>query len=525
MNKMVVNRHDKLFVTSDAATILKECDVVHPAAKMLCIAAEQQEVESGDATNFVLAFSGALLKNAKILINKGLYPSDIISGYSKAGDFALEELEKLSATSVEDIRSVSQVAHVMRAVICSKQPLYADFLGNLIAEACIATLAEKNATQRPFNVENIRVCKVLGAGITDSRTVRGLVLTRDTAGSIKSATNAKIAVLATGIDIGKTETKGNVILNSAKDLLEFSKGEEESIEQVVKAISDVGVKVVVSGGNVSDIAMHYIERYDMMCFKTTSKFELQRICRATGATPLVRLGAPTAEELGLCSSVSVEEIGSTKVTIFRQDKEESQVSTIVIRGATNNKMDDVERAIDDGVNMYKGMTRDNRYVAGGGAAEMELSARIAKFAESCAGLEQHAMRKYGESFEVIARTIAENSGFNATEVVSNLRISHQKGNQFDGVDVRELVAPKKEDKKESTATATNNTNNNNKEPEKAEHVDNMKEEGVFDHLNTKSTAIKLSTEAAVTILRIDHIIMAKEAGGPRLPPQGSRDGD
>jgi len=508
MNKMVVNRHEKTFVTSDSATIVKEVDVVHPAAKMLCIAAEQQEVESGDGTNFVLTFSGALLKNAKSLINNGLYPSDIISGYSKAVDFAQAEIEKLSATSVEDIYQVSQVSHVMRAVISSKQHLYAEFLANLISEACIATLPPKSATQRPFVVENIRVCKVLGSGITDSRIVKGLVLTRDVAGSIRSANNAKVAVLATGIDIGKTETKGNVVLSSAKDLLDFSKGEEESIEQVVKAISDVGVKVVVSGGNISDIAMHYLERYGMLVFKTSSKFELQRICRATGANPLVRLGAPTAEELGSCTYVGVEEIGSTRVTIFRQAADESQVSTIIIRGATNNRMDDVERAIDDGVNMFKGMTRDNRYVAGGGSAEMELSVRLTKFADSCSGLEQHAIRKYGESFEVIARTIAENNGFNATEVVSNLRISHQKGNQNDGVDVRDVVVGKEKEGEE-----------------KAEHVADMKETGVFDHLLSKSTAIKLATEAAVTILRIDHIIMAKEAGGPRLPPQGARDSD
>eukprot|EP01089_Gocevia_fonbrunei_P014198 TRINITY_DN3833_c0_g1_i1.p1 TRINITY_DN3833_c0_g1~~TRINITY_DN3833_c0_g1_i1.p1 ORF type:complete len:543 (-),score=141.93 TRINITY_DN3833_c0_g1_i1:55-1683(-) len=494
MNKMIINKHDSLSITNDAATIIKGVDVYHPAAKMLSMASEQQEQEHGDGTNFVISFGGNLLKNAEALLRSGLHPSDIVAGYIKAGEKAQEYLETLTAFKSDDLANIEQVSYCIRAVIASKQYGYEKFLSNLIAKACVQILPKN---QKSFNVENVRVCKILGGGVTDSKVVKGFVTARNLSGTIKHVTSAKIAVFAAGVDISKTETKGNVILKSAQDLAGFSKGEEELMEEIIKSISAVGTKVIVSGGVVGDLATHYIERYNMMLLKTPSKFELMRICRATGATPLVRLGAPTPEELGFCDVVSEEEIGSTKVTIFRQDEEESLVSTIVVRASTRNRLDDIERAIDDGVNVFKGLTKDSRLVAGAGAVEIELSRLLDSFGDSSAGLDQYAIKKYAQAFEVIPRTLAETSGFNATEVLATLFAAHQEGKKNDGVDVDSELG--------GTVNALDT--------------------GILDHQLTKASAIKLATDAAVTILRVDQIIMAKDAGGPTLPRQGNRDGD
>lgn len=253
--------------------------------------------------------------------------------------------------------------------------------------------------------------------------------------------------------------------------------------------------MLVSGGTVSDMAMHFIERYKMMIIKTPSKFQLRRICKAVGATPLVKIGAPTQEELGYCDVVNVEEIGSTQVTIFRQNKEDSAVSTLVVRGSTDNIMDDVERAIDDGVNVYKSLCKDARFVPGAAAAEIELARRLQIFADSTPGLEQYAIRKYAESFEVIARTLAETSGFNATELISNLYAAHTKGTTSAGIDI-----------------------------ESGEVVD-ASQLGILDLLVTKQNAIRLATATATTVLRVDQIIMSKPAGGPKPPKQGPMDAD
>lgn len=494
MNKMVVNHLEKLFVTNDAATIMKELDVIHPAAKMLVMAAQQQEQENGDGTNLVVVLGGEFLSKAEDLLQAGLHPSEIISGYEKAGKKALEILNELVVHKVENVRDVQQVSLAIKSAVSSHLYGYHEIIAPLIADACVK-VCPKNPTQ--FNVENVRVAKILGMGVSDTVVVNGFVLTRGAEGTVKHVKDAKIAVYAAGIDLGKTETKGTLEIKNAEGLLNFAKGEEKQMEDTIKAIADSGVKVLVSGSNVSDMAMHFIERHKIMIVKTPSKFQLRRICKAVGATPLVKIGAPTQEELGHCDEVTVEEIGSTQVTIFRQSKEDSAVSTLVVRGSTDNIMDDVERAIDDGVNVYKSLCKDSRFVPGAAASEIELARRLQIFADSTPGLEQYAIRKYAESYEVIARTLAENSGSNATELISNLYAAHTKGTTSAGVDIESQTG----------------------------NIIDATQQSILDLLLTKHNAIRLSTAATATILRVDQIIMSKAAGGPKPPKQGPMDAD
>jgi T-complex protein 1 subunit theta len=493
MCKMVIDQHDKLFVTSDAATIVKELDIVHPAAKMLVLASQMQEQEIGDGTNFVIVFGGELLQQAEALIHNGLHPADILSGFEKATKKALETLEGMTVKTIDDPRNMEQVTTALKSIISAKQFGYEDLLAPLIAQACIQILP-KDA--KNFNVDNVRVAKVLGGGVVDTTLVKGFVLARDSEGTIKHVTNAKVAIFVNGIDIPKPDNKATVLIKSAEQLKKFSKEEEQEMEGYIKGIAESGAKVLVSGANVSDIAMHFIERYKMMVVKSPSKFNLRRICKATGATPLVRLGAPMAEELGFADVVTVEEIGSTKCTIFRQEAEDSRISTLVVRAATHNILDDIERAIDDAVNAYKVLVRDGRLVAGGGATEIELSRKLQAAAEATPGLDQYAMRKYGEAFEVIPRTLAENAGLVPTEVISTLYAAHARGETASAVDIDGGGQPR-----------------------------SAVELGVFDSLLTKYWAIKYASEAAITVLRVDQIIMAKPAGGPKARPPRAADAD
>eukprot|EP01112_Ceratiomyxa_fruticulosa_P006982 TRINITY_DN1798_c0_g1_i1.p1 TRINITY_DN1798_c0_g1~~TRINITY_DN1798_c0_g1_i1.p1 ORF type:complete len:540 (-),score=130.49 TRINITY_DN1798_c0_g1_i1:116-1735(-) len=490
-NKMVVNHLEKLFVTNDAATIMKELDVVHAAARMLVLAAQMQESEVGDGTNLVVILAGELLKQAESLLQIGLHPSEIIAGYEKAGKKALEDLETLVVHKLDDVRDEAKVTHCLKTVLSSKQYGYEDLLAPMIAKACIQ-VCPKNA--KNFNVDNVRVTKILGMGVSDSQVLKGFVLPRPAEGTIKHVTDAKIAVFSAGIDIGKTETKGTVKITNAEELLNFNKGEEKAMEEFIHGVAEAGVKVLVSGSTISELALHYIERYNMMVVKIPSKFQLRRVCKTVGATPLVKFGVPTAEELGHCDVVTVEEIGSTRVTIFRQDGEDSQVSTIVVRGSTDNIMDDVERAIDDGVNVYKAMCRDPRFVAGAGASEVEIARRVSTFGDGVSGLDQYAIQHFAQAFEIIPRTLAENAGLQANKVVSNLYAAHQKGHADFGLNVE-------------TGEVASSTSL-----------------GFLDLLGTKTYAIRLATNTAITVLRVDQIIMSKPAGGPKPPKQGPMDG-
>lgn len=422
-----------MILTSDAATILRELDVVHPAAKLLVMASQQQEAEMGDATNLVIVLAGELLRKAEDLLRMGLKTSDIVTGYEKAQKMALDTLEQLSVDKVEDIRDQDELSKAIRTVVASKQNGTEDFLADLVAEAVLAVLPKNPAN---FNVDNIRVVKIMGGSLEQSRVVKGMVFPKEPDGAIKKAKRAKVGVFSCPIDTSQTETKGTVLLHNAKEMMDFTKGEESQLEAAIKELHDVGLRVVIAGSTVGDLALHYLNRYGILVIKILSKFELRRICRVVGATPLARLGAPMPEETGSIDVVETLEIGGDRVTVFRQENEVTRTATLVLRGATQNHLDDVERAVDDGVNVVKAITRDPRLVPGAGATETQLVERLTALGEKTPGLSQYAIKKYGEAFEVVPRTIAESAGLDATEVLSRLYAAHTKQDDWTtGVDI------------------------------------------------------------------------------------------
>ncbi|CAK7319219.1 T-complex protein 1 subunit theta isoform X1 [Vulpes vulpes] len=494
MNKMVINHLEKLFVTNDAATILRELEVQHPAAKMIVMASHMQEQEVGDGTNFVLVFAGALLELAEELLRIGLSVSEVIEGYEIACKKAHEILPDLVCCSAKNLRDVDEVSTLLHTSIMSKQYGNEVFLAKLIAQACVSIFPDSGH----FNVDNIRVCKILGSGIYSSSVLHGMVFKKETEGDVTSVKNAKIAVYSCPFDGMITETKGTVLIKTAEELMNFSKGEENLMDSQVKAIADTGANVIVTGGKVADMALHYANKYNIMLVRLNSKWDLRRLCKTVGATALPRLTPPVLEEMGHCDSVYLSEVGDTQVVVFKHEKEDGAISTIVLRGSTDNLMDDIERAIDDGVNTFKVLTRDKRLVPGGGATEIELAKQITSYGETRPGLEQYAIKKFAEAFEAIPRALAENSGVKANEVISKLYAVHQEGNKNVGLDIEAEVPA----------------------------VKDMLEAGILDTYLGKYWAIKLATNAAITVLRVDQIIMAKLAGGPKAPkPQGNWDKD
>lgn len=493
MNKMIINHIEKLFVTNDAATIINELEVEHPAAKLLVFASKMQESEVGDGTNFVIIFAGALLHAAEELLRLGITTSEIVEGYESALNKALDILPTLVVHEVKDVHSEGQVKKGIRTSIMSKQYGNEDILASLVTHACISILPEKTT----FNVDNVRVCKILGGGLNMSQVIQGMVFKRHVEGEVTRKTNAKIAVYTCAVDITQTETKGTVLIKSADELLKFSRGEESLLENQIKAIADSGAEVVVSGGKFGNMALHYMNKYNLMAVRIPSKFDIRRLCKTVGATALSKLIPPSKEELGYSDTVHMNELGDTIVVVFKLDGKESRVSTVLVRGSTGNYMDDIERAIDDGVNTFKGITKDGRFVPGAGATEIELAAQLALYADTLPGLEQYAVRKFATALEVFPKTLAESSGTHASELLSKLYAAHKEGKRNYGFDI---------------------------DGEGAALIDTV-EAGILDLYLTKQWAMKYAVGAACTVLKVDQIIMAKRAGGPKAPPGGGRDED
>jgi len=488
MKKLVINHLDKIIVTSDCATIIKELEVQHPAAKLLVHATDMQSSEMGDGTNLVVSFAGELLKLSEDLLRMGLHPSEIIKGYKTAQEKCYEVLPTLESSTLKGkLRNKKELVKILKPVIGSKQQGFEEILSNLVADACIDVMSPTDK----INVDNIRVAKIMGGHVRDSVVFKGMVIQRDSLGTINRVENAKIAVFSCGVELSGTEAQSVVLIRTAEELLNYTKSEENKMEEIIKGIAESGVNVVISGGSISEVALHFLEKYGIMALKIPSKWDLRRICSAVNATALVRLGAPTPEEMGHCSLAYVRELGGKLVTIFHQNEgENSHLATIVLRASTESLLSDLERAIDNGIMTVKHLSSNPEFVPGAGACEIELAHQISRFGESSPGLEQYAIRQYARAFEIIPRTLAENNGMDATRIVTELYAAHANGQKNAGVDL------------------DNNT---------------IGSTPVQDLMVSKRNAIRLATDAALTVLRVDQLIMSKPAGGPKAPEQGPND--
>jgi T-complex protein 1 subunit theta len=491
MNKLVINHLEKTFVTSDCATILSELEVQHPAAKMLVLASQTQETEHGDNTNFVMSFAGELLKNAEELIKQGVHTAEIVNGYQMALKKALEILPTLVVKSVDDMRNEEQVVAAIKSVVGTKQYGQEEFLSKLIANACITTFSATSNKPR-LNADSVRIAKLRGGNTLGSTTVKGMVILRDAESHVKRAEKCKVAVFGCGIEASSAEAKSTVLLKNADELLNYNKSEEAALDKLIGSIAATGAKVVIANGTVSEMALHFLNKYNLMVIKIMSKFEIRRICGAVGATAVVKLAPPTPEEMGFVALLEVREIAQRKVCILSQDlDEDTSVATIVLRASTENVMNDLERSVDDGVCSIKTLCNDPRLLPGAGAVELELCKQLKTYADEVKGLDQYAIRKFGEAFDVVPRTLTENSGCDATVHLHNLHQAHAD---------------------------ESNPNSKNMGFEIDEHTPaDSVERGIFDLYATKINALRLAVDAAITVLRVDQIVMSKQAGGPKAP--------
>jgi len=524
MKKLIINHLGKTLVSSDCATITRELEVVHPAAQMVALAAKAQESEMGDGTNLVVSFAGELLALAEELLRLGLHTSEVVAGY----EVAYEECRRLVETSAArstaaDAREVEAIAEtVVRPVVAAKHEGLESELALLVARAC-ATVMKPRPEPPVFKVDQVRVAKIRGGDFAASTVCKGLLIMRDAETSVKTATNAKVAVFNCAIEVASTETKGTVLIRTADELLNYNKTEERALERAVAEIAAAGVGLVVSNGSISEMARHFLEKFGLMALRVPSKFDVRRLCQATGATALVRLGAPTPEELGRVARARVVEIAGRTCCVLDQDADTtSKIATVVLRAATTSLLDDLERAVDNGVYAVRAVAKDPRLVYGAGAFEAAMASKLRAFARDQNGLEQYAAFKFAEAFECVPRALAENAGRDATEVVAALRSRHDEAAGDAAWADAGVYDDDDDDASGGDADASRLLEGGTPRDGDAARAPSKKHM-VYDSLAVKESAIRLAVDAALTVLRVDQIIMSKPAGGPKMPKQGPPD--
>jgi len=485
MDKMLVDSLGDVTITNDGATILKEIDVQHPAAKMLVEISKTTDNEVGDGTTSVVIFAGALLENAESLLNQDVHPTIIVDGYRKAAKKAAQHLQDFAVTvSGNDKPTLLKIARTsMLTKLVSKD---SDQLGELIVKAVLA-IAEKDGEKFSIDIDDIKVEKKAGGSIRDSTLIQGIVLDKEIvhAGMPKIINEAKIALINTALEISKTETDAKINISNPQQLKLFLDEENKMLKNMVDKTIGSGANVVLCQKGIDDMAQHYLAKAGILAVRRIKESDLTKLAKATGARIVTNLDDLFEKDLGSAELVEERKIEEDRWVFIEGCKHPKSV-TLLIRGGSQRVVDEVERSAHDAIMVVKDVMETPSIVAGGGSPETFTAAKLRSWAKSLEGREQLAAEKFADALESIPLALAESAGMDPIDTLASLRSKQLKGEQWTGIDVI-----------------------------RARTV-NMKSTDIIEPLSVKLQILSAASEVACMILRIDDVVATAKSSGP--PP-------
>ncbi|MBW9222525.1 TCP-1/cpn60 chaperonin family protein [Methanothermococcus sp. SCGC AD-155-C09] len=480
MDKMLVDDLGDIVVTNDGVTILKEMSVEHPAAKMLIEVAKTQEKEVGDGTTTAVVIAGELLRKAEELLDQNVHPTIVIKGYHLALAKVQEVLKDMAMeVNPDDKEMLKKIA--MTSITGKGAEKAKEALGNIIVDA-VTTVVDENGK---VDKDLIKIEKKEGASVDETELIKGVLIDKERVNPQmpKKVENAKIALLNCPIEVKETETDAKISITDPAKMMEFIEQEEKMIKDMVDSIKASGANVVFCQKGIDDLAQHYLAKAGILAVRRVKKSDMEKLAKATGATIVTNIKDLSESDLGEAGVVSEEKVAGDSMIFVKECKHPKAV-TILVRGTTEHIVDEVARAIEDAIGVVACTIEDGKIVAGGGAAEIELAMRLRDYADTVSGREQLAVRGFADALEVIPRTLAENAGLDAIEMIVNLRAKHaNEGSSTYGLNVF------------------------------TGEVEDMKENGVVEPLRVKTQAIQSATESAEMLLRIDDVIAAEKLSG------------
>ena len=475
LDKMLVDSLGDVTITNDGATILKEIDVQHPAAKMMVEISKTVDNEVGDGTTSSVVFGGSLLAKAEDLLKKDIHPSVIIEGYQAAAEKTLEiYAEMAKKIQPDDKETLLKIARTsMQSKLISED---SDILSKVVVDA-ILRVATKKAEVYSVDLENIKVEKKAGGSITDTQIIKGIVLDKEVvhSGMPTKIETAKIALLNSALEIEKTEMSSEIRITDPTQMQMFLEEENRMLKTMVDKLHNVGVNVLICQKGIDDIAQHYLAKYGIMAVRRVKESDMIKLGKATGGRVISNIDDLTEKDLGTADLAHQKKVESDK-WVFIEGCKHPQSVTLLIRGGSQRVIDEVDRSIHDSLMVVKDVIEKPEIVAGGGAPESYAASKLKEWADSFDGREQLAIKKYAEALEVIPLTIAENAGMDPIDTMATLRAKQNQGRKWTGIDAR-------------------NTK-----------IADMLAIDVVEPLAVKEQIIKSATEAACMILRIDDVI-------------------
>ncbi len=492
MDKMLVDSMGDATVTNDGATILKEIDVEHPAAKMIVEVAKAQDEECGDGTTSAVILTGELLKYAGDLLEQNIHPTVITHGFKLASEKSIEVLNKLAMpikpSDKKTLRNIAMTSMSSKGASASKE-----VLSDVVVDA-VTSVVEKTDGETYIDMDNIQIQKKHGGVIEDTNIIKGIILDKERVhdGMPKNVKNAKITLVNAAIEVKKTEVDARIQIQDPTQLQAFLDEEEGMLRKMVDSIKKSGANVLICQKGIDDLAQHFLAKAGIFSVRRAKKSDMEKLSKSTGATVVANLDDLTSKDLGAAGNVEEKKIGDDKMTFITGCKNPKAVS-ILIRGSTEHVVDELERGLHDALFVVKVALEDGKMTAGGGAAATSVSMVLRDYAPSVGGREQMAIEAFANAMEVVPKTLAENAGLDPIDMMIEMRRTHKKGNKYAGIDV-----------------------NNGK-------VSDMLKNNVIEPLRVSVQEVQASTEAATLILRIDDVIASKSGGGgapPGMPPGG-----
>jgi len=493
LDKMLVDSLGDVTITNDGATILKEIDAQHPAAKMMVEISKTIDTEVGDGTTSSVVFAGALLEKAEKLLEKDVHSTVIIDGYQAASEKALELLAKLAKTVKPDDReSLIKIAKTsMQSKLVSEDSAP---LSKLVVDS-ILKIAEKDGDKHSVDLDNLKVEKKAGGSIDDTSLINGIVLDKEIvhSGMPTKAENAKIALVNAALEVEKTEMSAEIRISDPTQMQQFLEEENKMLKSMVDKIHNIGANVLICQKGIDDIAQHYLSKHGVLAVRRVKESDMTKLAKATGGRISTNLDDISADDLGSAEIVQQKKVESDKWVFIEGCKNPRSV-TVLVRGGSQRVVDEVDRSLHDALMVVKDVVEKPSIVAGGGSPEAYLAAELNEWSSSSDGREQLAIKQYAEAFESIPLTIAENAGMDPIDTIITLRANQSNGKQTVGINAKESK------------------------------IGDMFRLDIVEPLVVKEQIIKSATEAACMILRIDDVIAVSGgpgAGGPPgMPPMG-----
>jgi len=490
MDKMLVDSLGDVTITNDGATILKEIDVQHPAAKMLVEISKTTDNEVGDGTTSVVVLAGALLANAESLINQNVHPIIIVDGYRKAAKKAKQYLEEIADVVTANDKSILQkIAKTsMQTKLVRKNSSH---LAELVVKA-VTAVSEQEGEKFVVDIDDIKVEKKAGGSIEDCKIIEGIVLDKEIVhgGMPKKITDAKIALINSALEITKTETDAKINISNPQQMKAFLDEENRMLKNMVDKVIASGATVVLCQKGIDDMAQHYLAKAGILAVRRVKESDLTKLSKATGARIVSNLDDLFEKDLGTAGLVEERKIEEDRWVFIEECKHPKSV-TLLLRAGSQRVVDEVERSVHDAIMVVRDVMELPSIVAGGGSPETYTASKLRSWSKSLEGREQLAVEKFADALETIPLTLSENAGMDPIDTLATLRSKQSKGEKWTGIDVMKG------------------------------HVGNMKSSDIIEPLAVKNQIISAAAEAACMILRIDDVIATTKSAGP---PPGAEGG-